>query len=149
VTEKPRRSLPLLCPSAQPEQDGAVAFGVVGGTPEEPLVRPLERPLPVTTDLLQLARPVRPTEVFRFAAPCMGKGCAHFVDSHCKFATKVVRMLPDVVDSLPECDIRSQCRWFDQEGRAACLRCPQVVTDDVIRLQELALAVDPSTPVPD
>jgi hypothetical protein len=148
VIEKPRGSSPLLCPSAQPEQAGAVAFGVVGGTPEEPRVRPLERPLPVTTDLLVLAEPVRPTEVFRFAAPCMSKGCAHFAESRCTFAAKVTRMLPEVAESLPECDIRPRCRWFDQEGGAACARCPQVVTDDVIRLRELALAADPTTPIP-
>jgi len=47
-------------------------------------------------------------------------------------------MLPEVVDSLPVCTIRPQCRWFRQEGRAACLRCPQIVTgsyeaDDVLQ----------------
>jgi hypothetical protein len=33
-----------------------------------------------------------------------------------------------VVDALPACAIRPACRWWQQEGKAACQRCPQVVT---------------------
>lgn len=138
----------LLCPSAQPEWDGAVAIGVVGGTVDEPRMRPLPEPVPVSPKLLQLAEPVRPTEVFRFAAPCLCGGCRHFGESRCGLATKVTRMLPVVVDELPECDIRPNCRWFVQEGGAACLRCPQIVTNDAHRTEEVQRAVDPSTPVP-
>ena len=75
---------PKLCPSAQPDMEGAVAFGVVGGTAEEPVVSYLREPLPVTPELLQLARPVRPTEVFRFAAPCAEGGCRHFDGESCQ-----------------------------------------------------------------
>ncbi|NCS45084.1 MAG: nitrogen fixation protein, partial [Microcystis aeruginosa BS11-05] len=35
-----------------------------------------------------------------------------------------------VTDILPPCRIRQNCRWWLQEGKAACLRCPQVVTDN-------------------
>ena len=138
----------LLCPSAQPEMKGAVAIGIVGGTPEDPCVRPLEQPMPATPELLMLAEPVTPTEVFRFAAPCLCAGCAHFADSTCQFAAKLVRMVPRASQGLPECDIRPRCRWFAQEGREACLRCPQVVTDGVQMSPELRLAADPTTPVP-
>jgi hypothetical protein len=34
-----------------------------------------------------------------------------------------------VVDALPRCLIRPACRWFQQEGKEACVRCPQVVTE--------------------
>jgi len=50
--------------------EGAVAFGVAGGTAAEPPVSYLKEPLPVTPELLELAEPVEPTEVFHFAAPC-------------------------------------------------------------------------------
>lgn len=143
-----RRPSPLLCPSAQPEMKGALAVGVVGGSPEEPRVRPLERPLPVTAELLALTDPVRPTEVFRFAAPCLCAGCSHFADAKCGLAAKVVRMVPQASEELPECDIRPRCRWFAQEGGEACLRCPQVVTDGVQPSPELRLAADPTTTVP-
>jgi hypothetical protein len=111
-------------------------------------VRPLERPMPVTPELLALTEPVRPTEVFRFAAPCLGAGCSHFADSTCRFAAKVVRMLPSASKRLPDCDTRSRCRWFAQEGGEACRRCPQIVTDGVHPSPELRLAADPTTTVP-
>ena len=137
------RGTPPLCPSAQPDSTGAVAIGVVGGTAHEPVVRPLEHPVPVTATLLALAEPVRPTEVFRFAAPCLTTRCRHFGDGACHLAAKVVRMLP-AGDALPDCEIRPRCRWFTQEGPAACLRCPRVVTDDPNPTPELRTAADPT-----
>src|ERR1700692_4298654 len=59
-----------LCPSAQPDMNGCVAFGVVGGKIEEPRLIYLCEPQIVTDELLDLAMPVPSTEVFRFAAPC-------------------------------------------------------------------------------
>jgi len=32
-------------------------------------------------------------------------------------------------ESLPDCSIRAQCRWFDQSGGSACAVCDQIVTD--------------------
>jgi hypothetical protein len=142
------RPSPPLCPSAQPDWQGAVAIGVVGGSAAEPRVRPLEHPLPVTPALLELARPVEPTEVFRFAAPCRCNGCGHFSGSRCGLAAKVVRMTPEVTAELPECDIRPRCRWFGQEGREACMRCPGVATHDANISAELRAAADPTVPVP-
>ena len=126
----PGQGAPALCPSAEPAMTGSVAFGVVGGTASEPRVRHLARPVPVSAELLELAHPVRPTEVFRFAAPCACNACPNFQDSHCSLATRIVKWLPAVVDSLPVCSIRPRCRWWRDEGKAACLRCPQVVTDN-------------------
>lgn len=137
-----------LCPSAQPDWEGAVAIGVVGGTVDEPRITPLERPLPVTPELLQLAEPVTPSEVFRFAAPCLCEGCGHFEGSTCNLAAKIVRMVRPAGDALPACDIRPRCRWFRQEGRDACLRCPLVVTADAHPSPEILVAADPATPVP-
>jgi len=36
-----------------------------------------------------------------------------------------------VVSKPPRCAIRSDCQWWHQEGVSACLRCPQVLTNDV------------------
>ena len=137
-----------LCPSAQPDWKGAVATGVVGGSAERPRVRPLEHPLPVTAELLELASPVEPTEVFRFAAPCRCSGCGHFTGSRCGLAAKVVRMVPQATADLPECDIRARCRWFAEEGEAACLRCPAIATHDANVSAEIRRAADTSTAVP-
>ncbi|HLI62165.1 MAG TPA: hypothetical protein VKV05_02115 [Terriglobales bacterium] len=118
----------LMCPSAQPEMPGSRVLGVVGGTPGATEVAYLNEHLPVTEDLLRLAGPVPPTQVFRFAAQCDERACAHFDGTNCKLATRIVNILPAVVDALPPCLIRATCRWYQQEGRAACMRCPQIVT---------------------
>lgn len=123
----------------------AVAIGIVVGTAETPHMRLLNCPLPVTPELLQLTEPVRPTEVFRFAAPCLGNRCGHFADSSCQLVTKVATMLPAVQDELPKCDIRPRCRWFEQEGAAACLRCPQIVTHDANRSAQIQHVANPLT----
>jgi hypothetical protein len=119
----------VLCPSARPEMDGALIHGVVGGTVEAPRVRYLAEPQVVTVELLALANPVLPTEVFRFAAPCAGAACSHFDGANCRLAQRVIQLLPDVVDNAPPCRIRPHCRWWRQEGVAACLRCPQIVSE--------------------
>jgi len=119
---------PLLCPSAQPDMAGSRVLGVVGGSAEAPLVSYLNEVLPVTNDLLALADTVKPTEVFRFSAPCEERACRHFDGSHCQLATRIVQILPAMTEALPACLIRPECRWYQQEGKAACQRCPQIVT---------------------
>ena len=123
------RSPELLCPSAPPLPDEAVLIGVVTGEPGRPRVIPTARALAVTPELLELAEPVRPSEVFRFAAPCRGGQCVHFENDACQLAVRSVRLLDAVSHDLPPCPIRPKCRWFRQEGAPICKRCPQVVTD--------------------
>lgn len=135
----------LLCPSAEPGMVGSVAFGVVGGTAEEPRVRHLEQPVPVTDDLLALSGPVSPTEVFRFAARCACHACPNFKHERCSLAARIVTLLPTVTDDLPICPIRPRCRWWREEGREACRRCPQVVTDNVNPSEEMRVASDPAS----
>jgi hypothetical protein len=106
-----------------------VVLGVVLGTAEKPRLVPLEVLQPVTAELMALSAPVTPTEVFRVAAPCVGRGCKHFDGADCRLVQRLVALLPPVAEAAPPCPLRPACRWWHQEGRAACLRCPQVVTD--------------------
>jgi hypothetical protein len=133
----------IMCPSAQPEMTGSVAFGVVGGTAAEPRVSWIEKPVPVTLDLLALTGAVPPTQVLRIAAPCQENACRHFDGADCRLATKLVQLMPAVTQSLPPCRIRPDCRWFLQEGRAACAVCPQIVTSSVNPSEELSIAATP------
>ncbi|HVF55797.1 MAG TPA: hypothetical protein VM934_06580 [Pyrinomonadaceae bacterium] len=133
----------LLCPSAQPEMEQSVAFGVVGGTVEAPSMAHLEHPLPVTEELLALTNPVPATEVFRFAAPCAGHACQHFDGADCGLVTRIVQIMPAVTTALPPCSIRPECRWWQQEGKAACMRCPQIVTESYNGSDELRRAATP------
>jgi hypothetical protein len=125
--------------------EGAVVFGVVGGTATEPRVGYLTEQLPVTPEVLALTGTVEPTEVFRFGAPCAGGGCQHFDGSECRLATKLVQLAPAVSGpALPACAIRRSCRWWRQEGKAACLRCPLVSTIEYQPSEALRLAADPA-----
>jgi hypothetical protein len=103
----------------------------------------LKEPVPLTGEVLALAGPAEPREVFRIAAHCEESRCTHFDGSKCRLATRIVQILPAVVNSLPVCLIRATCRWYTQEGRAACLRCPQVVTQPVEASPEYEFAARP------
>ena len=119
------------CPSAQADADGARMFGVMTGTPEAHRVGYLTEIVPLSKQLLALAGSAKPTQLFRIAAPCAGAsgGCKHFKSHACSLAERIVAGVPAVVNALPACQIRSTCRWFRQEGKEACFRCPQVMTD--------------------
>ena len=134
-----------LCPSAQPGMTGSVVLGIVGGSAAEPQVGYLVGSLPVTDEILAIAAPVKPTEVFRFAAPCAGSNCQHYDGVDCRLAKRVIHLLPAVVDVLPACSIRRDCRWWQQEGKAACLRCPQVVTEMYHPSDTLRQTADPGS----
>jgi hypothetical protein len=118
----------LMCPSAQPDMEDSLVLGVLEKTASGERLAWIEDPQPVTPQLLQLTREVDPRNIFRFAARCEEKRCIHFDGSNCKLATRIVQILPRAVDVLPPCSIRVECRWYQQEGKAACFRCPQVIT---------------------
>jgi len=124
---------------------GAVVIGVVGGTVRQPDVTYLARPLAPTAEVLGLAAPVEPDEVFRFAAPCAEHGCQHFQETKCQLATRISSQLGAAVELLPHCSIRRSCRWWQQEGRAACGRCPMIVTRDYAASPDLRHAADPAS----
>jgi hypothetical protein len=117
-----------LCPSAQPGMDQCQVLGVVRRNGPAPMVEYLNQHLPADAEILAMAAPLKPTDVFRLAATCAEHKCPHFDGADCRLASRVVQILPAVVDSLPPCIIRKDCRWYSQEGGAACRRCPEVTT---------------------
>ncbi|HWW61044.1 MAG TPA: nitrogen fixation protein [Thermoanaerobaculia bacterium] len=133
-----------LCPSARPEMEGSVVLGVIRELGGEEIVHHLAEPLPVTPEILALAAPARPTEVFRFAAPCAEHACGHFDGTDCRLAAKMVAVVSHTLPELPPCRIRATCRWFVQEGKAACHRCPLIFSETANPSPELAYAADPS-----
>jgi hypothetical protein len=78
-----------------------------------------------------MSAPLPPTRVIRFAAGCQEGACSHFDGHDCRLASRIVALLDPVVAALPPCPIRADCRWWRQEGRAACSRCPQIITETV------------------
>jgi hypothetical protein len=130
-----------LCPSAQPGMEDCRVLGLVRWEGPAPRVQYLNQPLPATPEVLAMAAPLKPTEVFRLSATCAEHRCPHFDGADCQLATRVVQILPAAVESLPPCIIRRDCRWYSQEGGAACLRCPEITTvtyDVSARTQEVS-----------
>jgi hypothetical protein len=117
-----------LCPSAQPGMGNCNVLGVIQHDGPRPMLLYLQAPVPATPDVLAMAAPLKPTEVFRLSATCAEHQCPHFDGADCQLATRIVEGLPPVVDTLPPCVIRKECRWFSQEGGAACMRCPEITT---------------------
>ncbi|HKV93881.1 MAG TPA: nitrogen fixation protein [Candidatus Angelobacter sp.] len=113
------------CPSAQPNMREARLLGIVRNGETSYLAEAV----PLTGELLAMTQPVSPSRVLRIAARCEENACVHFDGVNCRLVTRIVQQLPAVTDTLPGCLIRADCRWYRQEGRAACLRCPQVVTE--------------------
>jgi hypothetical protein len=130
MTKTVTRTLAPLCPSVTSIGQEAHVFGVLTKSATQQLqVGYLTEALPATPELLATAAPAAPTEVFRAAAPCAEKACKHFDGARCGLAARITAMLDPVVNALPRCAIRRTCFWFRQEGREACLRCPQVATE--------------------
>jgi hypothetical protein len=134
------------CPSGRASDPQAVLFGVRTATDSEaggPRVGYLTQLVPADAETLALAAPAKPTEVFRIGAPCAESECVHFEDNACSLAHRIVSNVPVVVSIAPACALRSRCRWWHQEGTAACLRCPVILTEESGANAEVAEAAMP------
>ena len=126
-------SAAYACPSAQPDMEEARVIGVLAGTPDAPRIAYLAQEAVIAAGDVPATPGLDPVEAFRFAARCEAHRCAqHVSDGHgggrCGLGQRIVAQLEPVVASLPSCTIRASCRWYAEQGREACLRCPQVVT---------------------
>jgi hypothetical protein len=131
----------MMCPSAQPGMTDLHVLGVISREGETPRVAYVDERVSATPEVLEAAAPAQVAQVFRLAGRCEEKKCTHFDGAKCQLAVRIAKLLPEAVDALPACAIRSECRWFRQEGRAACLRCPQIMTGNTVadeRLKEVA-----------
>jgi len=116
---------PALCPSTTPAAAGEAAriVGVVG---PDGSVANLVTPIPATAAVLAAAGPA-PERRFRFSAPCAEGGCSHWRDEKCSLIGRVRAAAEQAaVAQLPVCAIRGECRWWKQDGRAACAVCHTV-----------------------
>jgi hypothetical protein len=117
------------CPSAQPGMDDVFVLGVIEVAGGRSKVAYLEERVPFTPEIAALAGPVSPTRVMRLAARCEENRCVHFGDGKCGLATRIAAMSGSDSLNVPACTIRNTCRWFRQEGIAACRNCERVETE--------------------
>lgn len=123
---------PILCPSWKCEP-GASLIGIV--LPDGSVAFSKER-IKIDAAFVETARQGRsPEKRFRFSSTCKRAACAQWTDNKCGIADIVIeehahRAAPQEGSFvLPECSIRTQCRWYLQRGEAACRACPEVITD--------------------
>lgn len=116
------------CPSA-PCVDGALLVGVKTESGRLAYVQP---PTRIDAAFVARAREMgRPESRFRFSLPCIEAGCPQWTGSGCGVVDHVIAEEGpgDPAAPLPNCAIRSSCRWYAQSGREACAVCPLVVAD--------------------
>ena len=117
------------CPSA-PCREGALLIGVMTQRGTLAYVQP---PTRVDADFVEKAKALgRPESRFRFSSPCIESGCPQWTGDGCAVVEEVLEAESANAPSsaaLPQCAIRSTCRWFFQRGAAACAVCPLVVAD--------------------
>ncbi len=119
-----------LCPSAR----AVTGSKLLGIRQPDGTVAILPEALPVTQQFIDKATAGNkdPQQHFRFANKCVEHGCKQWTGSRCGVADRIVEEIESLINSneaeLPECSIRSQCRWYSQWNYKACSACPYVVT---------------------
>jgi hypothetical protein len=126
-----------------PADPNGVVLGIVQREDGRPHVAMLRKLVPLRDVAHLIPDTLLATDVLRLTAPCAGQRCRHFVDQRCSLASRVVATLPAVVHHPPACALRPTCRWWNQEGIAACQRCPQITTQPFEFSEEMAELATP------
>jgi hypothetical protein len=128
---KPGPDVAKLCPSARCEA-GSTLLGLVNA---QGRIDFLAEPFAIDAGFVAAAREGRPPEQrFRFASPCLKRGCEKWDGERCGVA-KVLHqrgpelLPPDEAAVLPRCSIRPRCRWHGEYGDPICATCSWVVTE--------------------
>ncbi|UMQ40687.1 hypothetical protein MKS83_14915 [Chryseobacterium sp. Y16C] len=122
-----------MCPSYVGKV-GAQLFGVVNKDGRVQFITPLT----VTEEFIQQNDHLE--QRFRFTGKCVEKGCAQWdnEESKCSLSKKVQELDMTKSTELIFCPIRSQCRWFSQDGNEACFSCNEVTRN----MEELLLNLE-------
>lgn len=139
------RATPPLCPSATltgaPPGEAAALAGdglrLIGLVGADGTVTNLRTPLAVDAAMhAELQRQGAPERRFRFAAPCAERGCGNWQAGEsggdCALIGRIRSHVaasgaaPEAEPGLQPCGIRASCRWWQQDGPAACAVCTLV-----------------------
>ncbi|MER5703671.1 hypothetical protein ABT023_17255 [Micromonospora sp. NPDC002296] len=119
-----------MCPST-PAANATVFLGMITPAGRVAYVTPQ---LPAEVALATVAGSPEPAESrYRLAGPCVTSSCGFWTGDHCGLGARVAESYREVTGSteaeLPRCAIRRSCRWYAEQGAAACAACSHVVTD--------------------
>jgi len=122
----------ILCPSAQCKEKSII----LGRVQKNGHIAFLSEKIEVDKTFVEIAHlGHKPEKKFRFADDCMTSNCKFWHSGKCNvidilmiiFASKQNDDQP--MKELPNCSIRSECRWYKQVGEKACKICPKIITD--------------------
>jgi hypothetical protein len=119
-----------MCPST-PKANATVFLGMITPAGRVAYVTPA---MPAEVALSGLPDGAGPAESqYRLAGPCVTSSCGFWTGEHCGLGARLVESyreaaVPDEA-TLPRCAIRRTCRWYAEQGPAACPACSHVVTD--------------------
>lgn len=116
------------CPSST-ASEGSILLGVINtnGT-----VGFINNKVELTGELYhEILKKGEPEKHFRFSTNCVEAGCQQWKSGNCSVIKKIFFANEDLEleSQLPDCSIRSSCRWYFQEGAKACSFCPYIITD--------------------
>lgn len=120
----------ILCPSSTCEE-GSILLGVVQ---KDGHVYFLNEKMMVNKEFVEIARSGRsPEKRFRFSNKCVQGSCKQWSVNRCGVIDQLIEVFgpKDEPLKLPNCSIRSQCRWYDQHGGRACVVCPETITNSL------------------
>jgi hypothetical protein len=124
----------LQCPSyiAKP---GADLFGIVN---PDGKVAYLDEPVKIDKTFVDAAKAHEEEtgkaaeERFRFSGKCIQGGCSQWSHAHasCSLVGRVIEAMNKKAEReelLAPCAIRTNCRWYAQQGALACANCNEIV----------------------
>ncbi|MFF4891974.1 hypothetical protein [Micromonospora chersina] len=125
-TDPPER----MCPST-PAANATVFLGMITPAGRVAYVTPA---VPAEVALAAAGDSDAPVESrFRLAGPCVTSSCGFWTGEHCGLGARMAASYAETAEpgeeQLPKCAIRRTCRWFAEQGPAACAACSHVVTD--------------------
>lgn len=63
---------------------------------------------------------------FRYSGKCMEGKCKQWGNGQCGLVANVLEKMNAIDTEIPNCPIRTTCRWYSQKGADACKVCEQV-----------------------
>ena len=116
------------CPSANFSK-GAYLLGIRN---EDDEMEILAEPLKITEEIYNKLKKknTRPEKALRMANKCIESNCKQWTGEGCGVIDHVLTTIEERYkkDQLPECGIRSTCRWYSQQGKESCKVCTLVTT---------------------
>ena len=121
----------IMCPSSSCEE-GSNLLGIIQG---DGRVSFISHKLIVNEEFVHIAHNGRrPEKRFRFSNQCVNSSCKQWAGGRCGVIDRIIEDIGPINElaELPNCSIRSECRWYQQCGGKACAICPEVITDSRI-----------------